>query len=439
MLIGIDDTDSDEGMCTTYLAAVLAEELKIFGTVVGFPYLIRLNPTIPYKTRGNAALGIEIVLKNDDLKTKADLVSFVSNKIRESAEISCEKTNPGAVFIFEDAYDSLRRPLNDFFKKAVTSVIEIEEAKLLLKMFESKNENSVYQFSMKNGRGLIGALAVCGAVLNQEWEETYEYLAYRFCLKRKENLKRVVDRGSLILADQETTPETWDTIDYSKKTKPFPVCVPAGKDPVLFGIRGNSPEAVNAAAEFVISEEIERFQIFKTNQGTDAHLILVNSVSEMKPLHSYILNGIVFSKSETIEGGHDIFKLKDADENLLTCAAFEPTGDFRHVIRDLIPRDEICVFGSFKNETFNLEKIKIKKLAEIYETGNPICSVCEKRMKSAGIGQGFRCQKCKTKADEKVEIKVSRKINIGYYEVPPSARRHLSKPLIRYSKEELEK
>ncbi|MCG7852937.1 MAG: tRNA(Ile2) 2-agmatinylcytidine synthetase, partial [Methanosarcinaceae archaeon] len=56
MIIGIDDTDSREGMCTTYLGAVLLDELTVYGTVVGYPLLIRLNPTIPYKTRGNASI-----------------------------------------------------------------------------------------------------------------------------------------------------------------------------------------------------------------------------------------------------------------------------------------------------------------------------------------------------------------------------------------------
>ena len=435
MLIGIDDTDSDEGMCTTYLAAVLAEELKNYGTVIGYPYLIRLNPTIPYKTRGNAALGIELELTDDSPKKKKDLVEFVSNKIQESAELTCEKTNPGAVFIFDGAYAAMREPLNHFFKKAVTDVIEIDDAKRLAADFESKYEEDVFHFTLKNGRGIIGALAVCGAILNPDWEETYEYLAYR--LKNK-NTTRSVNADSLILADEKTMPETWDTIDRTRKTKPFPVCVPAGKDPVLFGIRGNSAEAIAAAAVFVVSEEIERHQIFKTNQGTDAHLIFAETVLEMEPLHSYILNGTVISESETIEGGHDIFKIHDKNGDILTCAAFEPTGDFRHIIRKLIMGDEIRIFGSLKNETFNLEKIKINRLADAFQTENPICPSCEKRMKSAGAGQGFRCLDCKTKAAEKVTTKKVRPITIGYYEVPPSARRHLSKPLIRYSKEELE-
>ena len=439
MLIGIDDTDSSEGMCTTYLAALLTDKLAAYGTVVDFPYLVRLNPTIPYKTRGNAALGIELDLKNSTFSARNEVMAAVTNAIEEYAELSCDKTNPGAVFIFEEGYSELRRSLNDFFKKAVTDVIEIDEAVSLLEKYHKKSESSLSYFSLKNGRGLIGALAICGAMLNSDWEATYEYLAYR----KPENWgsnggpTRYVDADSLLEADRQTFPKTWDTIDASKKSKPFPVCVPGANDPVLFGIRGNSPEAVLKAASFVVSEEIERFCIFKTNQGTDAHLIRVQSVGEMMPLHSYILNCAVHSESETISGGLDLFSVRDSAGNLLKCAAYEPTGDFRKIIRQLRSGDEITVFGSFKNETLNLEKIRISRLVSELRFENPICPSCQSKMESAGVNQGFRCRKCKTTADQKVEIEVRRKLQLGYYEVPPSARRHLSKPLIRYSDDEL--
>ncbi|MDY0267113.1 MAG: tRNA(Ile)(2)-agmatinylcytidine synthase [Methanimicrococcus sp.] len=435
MFIGMDDTDSNEGMCTTYLAALLAEDLKAFGVVCDYPFLMRLNPTIPYKTRGNAALGISFSLFSDDFESRRTLISFVTKKIEEYAEVSCDKTNPGAVFIFDEAHDFVRRPLGVLFKKAVTDVIEIKEAADLLKEFEEKHGDSVFHFSMKNGRGLIGALAVCGAMLNPGWDLTYELLAYRTRLNIENKIPRHVDLKSLIDADQTTTPDTWDTVDYSKN-KPFAVCVPGSPDPVLFGIRGKNPKSVSTAAQHVVSEPIERFQIFQTNQGTDAHILPISRISEMSSLHSYSLKGAVFSNPETSEGGHDIFQIKDIAGELLECAAFEPTGIFRHTIRQLIPGDDIQVYGSFKNNTLNLEKIKVLKLAESVSYENPPCPLCQKRMESAGNNQGFRCKKCKTKASDKTKTTYLRNLSPGWYEVPPSARRHLSKPLIRYSKEE---
>jgi tRNA(Ile2)-agmatinylcytidine synthase len=215
----------------------------------------------------------------------------------------------------------------------------------------------------------------------------------------------------------------------------------------LFGIRGNSKNAVIEAAKHVVSEEIERSQVFKTNQGTDAHLIPVSKISEMKPMRSYVLSGAVCAKSKTIKGGHDILQICDFEGQKISCAAYEPTGKFRHVIRQLIPNDGVTVFGSLSLKEYekesepvlNLEKIKITSLAENVKEEAPFCPSCQKRMESAGKNQGFRCKPCKTKKtkDEKIVAVMPRNIQIGFYEVPPSARRHLSKPLLRFSADEL--
>jgi len=109
--------------------------------------------------------------------------------------------------------------------------------------------------------------------------------------------------------------------------------------------------------------------------------------------------------------------------------AFEPTKGFRRIIRELREGDEVTVFGSVKDSTVNLEKIKINRL-NMQELRNPVC--CGKRMKSMGKGQGKRCEKCGAVSKEQVSETVSRKISSGFYEVPPCARRHLAKPLIRF-------
>ena len=55
--VGIDDTDSEKGGCTTYTATVLFHELSSRGLKPSdFPWLVRLNPNIPWKTRGSSAV-----------------------------------------------------------------------------------------------------------------------------------------------------------------------------------------------------------------------------------------------------------------------------------------------------------------------------------------------------------------------------------------------
>jgi len=64
--VGIDDTDSSRGMCTTYVSAVLLDELKSYGyPVIGYPRLIRLNPFARYKTRGNGAVSFKVLVKSE--------------------------------------------------------------------------------------------------------------------------------------------------------------------------------------------------------------------------------------------------------------------------------------------------------------------------------------------------------------------------------------
>ncbi|HEY3361659.1 MAG TPA: tRNA(Ile2) 2-agmatinylcytidine synthetase, partial [Methanosarcina sp.] len=126
MIIGIDDTDSNEGMCTTYLGALLLDELRVYGNVETPPLLIRLNPTIPYKTRGNAAVALKLKTNYPE-----KVIAHVVSRIEEFARMECEKTNPGTVFILEKDYEKLKPALRSFLEKAVRDVIEIEEAKSL--------------------------------------------------------------------------------------------------------------------------------------------------------------------------------------------------------------------------------------------------------------------------------------------------------------------
>ena len=63
--IGFDDTDSPKGMCTTFLAYKIVDLLRKHKTeFLDFPRLIRFNPNIPWKTRGNGAVSIRIKTKN---------------------------------------------------------------------------------------------------------------------------------------------------------------------------------------------------------------------------------------------------------------------------------------------------------------------------------------------------------------------------------------
>jgi tRNA(Ile2)-agmatinylcytidine synthase len=410
MIIGLDDTDSKEGMCTTYLMAILIEKLKMHGTIKELPLLIRLNPNITFRTRGNAALALHIELKNpcDAEKIKRQVIQTIENM----AVFSDENTNPGVVFI-EDASRKMQNELARFSIRAVRDVLEIHEAIGLLGRY------GIDYREWKNGRGLIGSLAAAGFALTGLPDFTYELIAYRE--KKNWGMVREIDESSVWAS--ASVPGIWDTVDHENRRIVF---APHTPDPILFGIRGESEAAVRHAFSLIKSEVVERFVVYRTNQNTDMHLIRAK-ISDVLDDRSYLIAGKVKNSPRTIKGGHVFFEIGDGSA-ALECAAFEPTKSFRSIVASLRPGDEVEVSGSVKVGTMNLEKLKIISL-NLNESRNPLC--CGKRMKSAGKDQGYRCEKCGATNKEKELGILHRNISPGFYEVPPCARRHLSKPLIR--------
>jgi len=439
MIIGIDDTDSKNGMCTTYLCAVLVDELRKYGEVLT-PRLVRLNPCIPFKTRGNGAVSFELTVATRKEETVKEVVK---SRVGEFSELQEEETNPGVVFIGDTALRAISRrgsdkrnehisKLKNFYETAVRDVLKIEHAYTLL------SELHFDYFGLKKKRGLIGALAAASFLLVQKrdpnyYEFTYELIAYR--RKERWGTSRVIEDKSVWNADEATYPLTWDTVDLANKKL---VLAPHSPCPVLFGIRGDSVDAIYKAYKLIQAEPAEREMLFVTNQGTDSHLITDEEAKgALHDHHSYILDGMVESNPRTIEGGHVVFALEFAENTggRIECMAYEPTKGFRDIIRNLRIGDEVTVYGSFKNRTINLEKIKLRKL-NVEALSNPKCAKCGKRMESAGRSQGYRCKRCKTYSSEKEVQIVDREIDEGLYEVPPVARRHISEPLIRARKQE---
>jgi len=426
MIVGIDDTDSRSGMCTTYLCAYLVDALH-YGevSISSAPRLVRLNPCIPYKTRGNGAVAFEVSTTTARTRLE-DVKELVRSTVSEFSELDDANTNPGVVFIEDESMTNLSiRQLKSYYERAVRTVLTLEDALAIITDF------GFDYFGLKNKRGIIGALAAAAFVILQRYyryDFTYELMAYRE--KERWGTPREIDERSVWEADAATYPLTWDTVDVANRRIVF---APHSPCPVLFGIRGDSVDALYKAYEIVDSEPVERVMLFITNQGTDFHLITPGTEQKLLDYHSYILDGVVESNPVTITGGHVLFKLSSASLSTNTrvdCIAYEPTKGFRNIIRKLRQGDEVRVFGSFKCGTLNLEKIEIKSLKR-EELRNPRCERCGRSMESAGRGQGYRCKHCNTRREAKEVVTIDRAIEEGLYEVPPVARRHISKPLIR--------
>jgi len=419
--IGVDDTDSKKGMCTTYLGAVTADRLKLQGfRLKGYPKLVRLNPNWHLKTRGNCAISLHVDCARSRLPI---LREIVLSTVRELAELRCETTNPGVVLY---TGDSVPRALRLFSRTVIQGVVEIEDAERL------SQEIGAEYYKYKLGRGIIGAMAAIGETFEQD--STYELIAYR--TEGYRGRERIIDEESVFEMDRNTFPRTFDNVDPSTgeiRITPHTPC------PVLFGIRSRDPGVALEAFRMIRGyEPIERQMIYQTNQATDAHL-LCKTVMAIKPITSAIVSGRVSQKPKVIRGGHVIMAVTDGTGELC-CAAYEPTRRFRDAIKKLQVGDSVRVYGGVKKKenlplTLNLEKIEILDLLKIYLKSNPICTRCGRRAKSEGKGKGYQCRGCGQMFRPGTETFTERPrgLHIGFYEVPPRARRHLAKPLIRIS------
>jgi tRNA(Ile2)-agmatinylcytidine synthase len=375
-----------------------------------------LNPNNPYKTRGNGAVSIRITeTSGPKILEKIKSVSFdIVTKYSESGD----NTNPAIVFL-ED--NSITPEIQLFAKRAVHEMLSIDEAISLLNKIGAD-----YNF-IGNGRGLIGALASCALQLE---DFTYELIVYRSHNKRGK--KFVSEQGAMEI-EKKYSPKIFSSYDFENQRM---VISPHSDCPILYGLRGESPELILEAAKMIESEIPFKRNLFVTNQGTDMHLE-EKSIEEVLPYSSVIVKGTVSKNPYTVPGGHVFFEISNGKKIL--CAAYEPTKGFRNIVRNLSEGDEITAYGGVLETehglTINLEKIEITKLAEFYKTEKPICPVCNNQMKSIGKEKGYRCKKCHTKNREVSIIPISRDIKIGIYEVPMCAKRHLSKPLLRYGRE----
>jgi len=389
-------------MCTTYLGAVLIRRLLARGHRLKEARLVRLNPNVPWKTRGNAAIAIGA--EGDP----GDAFETACRCVEDLADLPAEGTEPGVAV-------SERRPPVWFYEKALRSFCGQEEAVGLL-----EDAGALYR-GWKGGRGLIGATA---AIASDLPDSTWELLVYRE--PGLWTTPRTIDRQSFFLADAATAPRTWDTVD---RENDIVVCSPHTPDPVLFGIRGESPLAVSRARTLIRTESPGMEQVYLTNQGTDGHLDEADG-GDLVEGHSYRVRVIVTGKAETGRGGHVSLPARYGDR-VLRCMAFEPTKGFRDVVRALVAGDLVEACGSYKGGSLNLEKIRLIEAALAVEEIPPRCTTCGKRMTSAGHLKGYKCRRCGSRAKEGEVQESPREIRAGWYEVPPSARRHLAKPLVR--------
>jgi tRNA(Ile2)-agmatinylcytidine synthase len=416
--VAFDDTDSRAGLCTTYLAHKMVEQLEKEGAkLIDYPLLIRLNPNIPWKTRGNGAVCLRLQVQD-----VGRVIDYVRQAIQEGSAIG-SGANPGVAFL---QGDHIPIDLQEFSGLAMCEVLSRQMAEKVAKAA------NIQYYTFGNGQGLVGSLGAMGCLL--DGDHTYELIAYR---KRKNwGMLRVINEEQVLKFSKDTYPNTFNNYD---KNHGRVLIAPHSPDPVFFGVRGEGHEIVASALPALQpEEELEGWTIFRSNQGTNMHLQKEIRIAGVKAYTSGHLRCMVVNKPYAMKGGHVIFTVEQNGAEM-PAAVYEPTG-LANVAAKLEVGDVIELgVGVRKGTTkhpkiLNVEYLSILELAPVFDVLNPLCKMCGKRMKSEGRNKGYQCDRCKYRDvnAKKVFVPRERGVKKELYIPTPKAHRHLTKPVQRY-------
>lgn len=434
VLIGLDDIDSYGGGCTTHFATFVVEKIMFLGgRVTDYPHLIRLDPDIPWRTRGNGAVAIEAYIPSKKINFFRGWIKSYLDKYLELEDGFRIATQPGIIILDGS---KLRRDdfemLYIYSKQALYKVISINTLEKMLHLLKDK---ILYIFNSYGKRGLIGALAAIGNYLPVD--HTYELLVYRNLFEKSK------DRAIKILPD--ITYEDENTFAHVDLETNKPIWSPHGPDPVVLGIRGDRITSIVSIFNKIKKHvKFDRWMIFLTNQGTDEHLSTYEDSRDKLNAYSQFygdaeIKGILLKE----RGGH--FRVESiVNDQIVDLIVYEPSGRLREIIGALKPNTHIKVGGSLKYSSIekgklvlNIQKIYNENpVITTYKKINPKCPYCGSSMESLGFNKGYICKKCKYHINANIELRVEQNKWIPQIGLPPyRSIRHLSKPLKRHGRE----
>ncbi|MGC8614783.1 MAG: TiaS agmantine-binding domain-containing protein [Thermoprotei archaeon] len=401
--IGIDDTDSYSGGCTTWFAAKLAMKFK--DRLMDFPYLVRLNPEIPWKTRGNGALAIKLAsLSQEEAQEAAE---FVLSGAREEG-----KTNPSFLVVWGDPQEQR------FAMKAITDIITRAELQAALNRLRPISKYFLKR--EKKMRGLIG----CIAAVSHAWSDyTYELIAYR----DDQSYDRPEYTDDVLWMDSLTAPITF--LNFDRETGK-PLIYPHGPDPVLYGIRGEDPIVLKASAK-ILRNTSSFSMIFRTNQGTDEHIVKIDSFREAYPYTTVSMEAHVLSGPNIIMGGHVVLDLMDKHGNWGQVIFYRQSGNLNRAARKLRKNDLIQVWGGVRPEAgikvINAQGFKLIA-ADTTSHEVPLCPFCHRKMREVNQDR-YYCNICGVYAQGKATSQIKRDLLLmRAYQPSSSGFKHLMKP-----------
>ncbi len=415
--LGLDDTDGLGGGCTTHtmhrIITALENECSENDWVVSpRPSLVRLWPFARRRTRGNAAVAVEITCNSessrltlcarlDELWNEIVVPDFERNGTAITSEHSeREQSDASPAMLW-----SPTRPDKEWYWRCVKGEVELADCEAVI-----PPGSRLWQCA--GGHGLIGALAAVSWL--GEHDHTWEVTCYR--IDENISIKRRIPESRCVILD-EKFPET---ILNRDPTISKSLIAPRTPCPVLFGVRAEDGDAAIGAAKWIFEsadcEPISGWQLWKTNQATDDHITTISK-------------SIVTSPVSVKKHGHAAFTT-DCGTDIV---AFSQGGEVNRMAQSLRQGDEIEYSGLCAPDgSTHVEKMRLMSYSD-KRRRRPLCN-CGKRMKSMGNGQGIRCPACGERRPKSWddELAIESPFTLGQW-VEPSAsnRRHLAAPLGR--------
>ena len=402
--IGLDDTDHLDVGCTTekfnQLLIYLDENINC---EIISRRLVRLWPFANRRTRGNAALSAIILLNiNEEQKLYDICDQWFKILLSEISTHPISDCPASPVLLISKSSFS-----NKIYWETVKSHVDLNSRLSEIKEYDCK------VFSGESNWGIVGASAAIS--WNPADNSSYELIAWR--QKSMIGKKRIINIQTITELDKKFS----ETFINRDPTKNRGLIAPRTPCPVLYGIRGKSPEILEAAHKWLQSkndvENAADYAIHCTNQLTDDHV----TPSQ----------GTVLSKPLVSKGAHSSIQVI-VNGKLNTLVAFSQGGSVNRLLRSLEPGDIVSWTGLYSpsDSSIHLEKLSIiDPVPRI--SSRPIC--CGNSMKSAGNTQELRCTKCGTSSEKYwvglMPILSDIMMTNNWTEPTPSNRRHLSKPL----------
>ena len=389
----MDDTDSLQGGCTTEVLFRLIQSLPE-SVQVGQKRLVRLWPFAKQRTRGNAAVAVELVTENEELLIQFLDEYWVENILPLKGIVQSSHhsqrvqypSDPGMVWFSEAVHDS------QMYRLGLRQELNLQQLPTPEKSW--------------GGHGKIGATL---AVLWPAETSTYEAIAWRYPSKEG---PRELDEDAVHLIDQMQ-----GTFLCRDNRLGNSLLAPKGESPVLFGIRAWTKQVAEETLELLLdapkTEPVIGALVFQTNQATNDHL------DDFMKVH--------VEKIEILRGGHTIIHASG-----VRFMAFKESGQIATICQQLREGDIIeCNGMKASDKSIHIEFMRIVEL--VAERQRPGCPICNKSLSSMGKHQGLRCKKCRYTTEDRWE-ETSRTLPLNQWIQPPvSSRRHLAKPLAESS------